>query len=84
MNNSIRTEDQQLNSAAADIHVVLAGYRLLRLDPAQWRAAAAKLALPLVRLGRMKRVQSEAWQAAIVDSDCVSNADADCGGELCA
>ena len=68
-----------------DVPVVLAGYRLLRFSPAQWRAAAASLTSPLARLGQLRRVQAQAWQAAIGERDCGGQEPADeCGGGLCA
>ena len=85
MSETIRSEQRQSRQGARDIPAVLAGYRLLRLSPAQWREAVSRLSSPLMRLGHMRQVRSRAWQAAIVAQECGDQGSTgDCGGELCA
>lgn len=85
MKATTRPEHRTARSMADNTNVVIAGYRLLRLSRAQWRATLTGLAAPLARLGDLRRVQSNAWQAAIVEHDCPGqHSSVDCGGELCA
>lgn len=85
MTSGIRSRNRRSTPAADDRHVVLAGYRLLRLGRVRWRAAAAGLSAPLMRLVQLRQVQSRAWQAAIVEHDHDDQTrSGERGGELCA
>lgn len=80
-----RSEQWQSRQGVNDIPVVLAGFRLLRLSPAQWRETVSRLSSPLMRLGHMRQVRSRAWQAAIVEQECGDQGPpSERGGELCA